>query len=84
MNPMAAQVDPMSSDDETFALAETSPLRWQSHFYRSYLAHALKKLAADPNPDVQRIGRDMHRCLHCPHTERCSNCPFGPGGGTRE
>ena len=62
------------TDDETLAI--TAPLRWQTHFYRSYLAHALKKLASDPNPHVQRIGEDMNRCLQCKRSERCSSCPF--------
>ncbi len=71
------------SDDDTRPIAISAPLRWQSHFYRSYLAHALKKLSADPNPDVQRIGRDMDHCLNCPHSERCSSCPFGHAGDAR-
>jgi hypothetical protein len=70
-------------DDDTRTIAVGAPLRWQSHFYRSYLTHALKKLANDPNPDVQRIGQDMDRCLNCPNSERCSNCPFGHGGKAR-
>lgn len=53
-----------------------APVRWQTNFYRSYLAHALKKLANDPNPAVQRIGQHLDRCLNCPHTERCNQCPF--------
>lgn len=61
------------SDDQDPANA---PTRWQTNFYRSYLAHALKKLTSDPNPDVQAIGQHMDRCLRCPHTERCSDCPF--------
>lgn len=51
-------------------------IRWQAAFYRSYLADALQRLADDPNPDVQRIGQEMHQCLNCPSSERCANCPF--------
>jgi hypothetical protein len=61
---------------------ETTPgtaIRWQAEFYRSYLTDALQRLAADPNPDVQRIGQEMNKCLSCPSTERCSDCPFNRG-----
>jgi len=54
-------------------------IRWQAAFYRSYLADALQRLAEDPNPDVQRIGVEMNRCLNCPSTERCTDCPFNRG-----
>lgn len=64
-------------DDDAIAMT-VAPLRWQTHFYRSYLSHALKKLANDPNPAVQRIGQDMDRCLNCAHHDRCTSCPFRP------
>jgi len=63
--------------------AASEPMRWQTNFYRTYLAHALKKLANDPNPAVQRIGQHMDRCLRCPNTERCGECPFGKNGEAR-
>jgi len=56
-----------------------SAIRWQSAFYRTYLADALDRLASDPNPDVQRIGQEMNQCLNCPSTERCTHCPFNRG-----
>jgi hypothetical protein len=56
-----------------------SAIRWQAAFYRTYLADALDRLASDPNPDVQRIGQEMNRCLSCPSTERCTDCPFNRG-----
>ncbi len=59
--------------------APGTAIRWQAAFYRSYLTDALQRLADDPNPDVQRIGQEMHRCLNCPSTERCSDCPFNRG-----
>lgn len=59
--------------------ASASAIRWQAAFYRNYLADALSRLAEDPNPDVQRIGVEMHQCLNCPSTERCSDCPFNRG-----
>lgn len=54
-------------------------IRWQAAFYRSYLADALQRLAADLNPDVQRIGVEMNQCLNCPSAERCADCPFNRG-----
>ena len=74
-------VSVMSDDDRGPSMGE--PIRWQTNFYRSYLAHALKKLANDPNPAVQRIGEHMDRCLRCPNTERCSECPFAHSAETR-
>lgn len=62
--------------------APGAAIRWQASFYRSYLADALQRLAADPNPDVQRIGHEMHQCLNCPSTERCTNCPFNRSATT--
>ena len=56
--------------------APASAIRWQASFYRSYLADALQRLAGDPNPDVQRIGEEMRRCLSCTSAERCLECPF--------
>ncbi len=59
--------------------APGTAIRWQAAFYRSYLTDALQRLADDPNPDVQRIGQEMHQCLNCPSTERCTDCPFNRG-----
>ncbi len=60
-------------------IAPGAAIRWQAALYRSYLADALERLAADPNPAVQRIGHEMHRCLNCPSAERCASCPFSRG-----
>jgi hypothetical protein len=65
-----------SNDDRRADDAPGAAIRWQAAFYRSYLADALQRLATDPNPEVQRIGHEMHQCLNCPSTERCAHCPF--------
>jgi hypothetical protein len=65
-----------SNDDRRSDNAPGAAIRWQAAFYRSYLTDALQRLTADPNPDVQRIGHEMHQCLNCPSTERCAHCPF--------
>lgn len=67
---------PAMAHDDPFG--PSIPLRWQARFYRSYLADTLRKLANDPNPAVQQIGRHMDRCLNCAHSDRCEDCPFGP------
>lgn len=65
-----------TGEDGRSHVIPASAIRWQASFYRSYLTDALSRLASDPNPDVQRIGEEMRRCLSCAAPERCAECPF--------